>query len=128
MLRKTLIVIAFAVLVIFVWTWLAKSEHAALAPSSDAVDFPTFAQEMPPLRDLSVGQLPNGETRIVWYGEIANMTLPSGGSCYIFDGSGMLLEWSPSTGDGESIGQTLRNIQGSEPATLDDVKQMLNAG
>ena len=126
--RKTIIVVASVVLIVFAWSWLAKREHAALTPSSNDIGFSEFVLEMPPPKHLSVGQLANGETRIVWYGEIADMTIPSGASCYIFDGSGILLEWSASTGDGESIGQTLRKLQGSEPATMEDVKQLLNAG
>lgn len=128
---KQLRTLAIAVTVLLVglafYGWLAKRELAALTPSSDDVSFTTFAREMPPPRVLTHIHLRNGGERIVWNGEIATMIVPSGGSCYVFDESGILIDWSPTTGDGESIDQIWRRAIDRQPVTIEDVEAMLNA-
>ena len=127
--RLQKIAIALVILVVGAASYgrLAKRNLASLAPTSDHVSFDTFADEMPPPRILTHVRLRDGDERIVWGGEIANI-MASGGSCYIFDESGTLVEWSPTTGDGESIDNIWRQVVDEKPVTVDDVKAMINAG
>ena len=108
--------------------WLAKRELDTLTPSSDSVSFTTFTNEMPPPRVLHHVKLRDGTERIVWGGEVANMIVPSGGSCYVFDGSGTLIDWSPTTGDGEKVDEVWQEVIAKTPITIDDAKEMLSAG
>ena len=126
--RKLATVLAVMLVGLAFYAWLAKRELATLTPSSEDVSFATFADEMPPPRVLTHIHLRDGGERFVWSGEIADMILPSGGSCYIFDESGILVDWSPTTGDGESVDHIWRHAIEQKPVTIEDVQAILKAG
>ena len=130
--KKTIrdLAIKFAPLAIggVAWIWLASRQLDALAPPSENVDFCTFADEMPPPQRLAIIEGADSSIRIVWVGELASMSLPSGPSCYVFDESGTLVRWSTSTGDGELTTHDGMDAYSAEIVTNDDVRVAINAG
>jgi len=112
---------------IVIYCWLANQQIAALSPPSASVSFADFAEQMPAPRVLTEIHLRNGQKRIVWMSDVATMIIPSGGSCYVFDESGVLLQWSPTTGDGESIDNIWKQAIDRKPVTIEQVMKTLNA-
>jgi len=129
--RRTIVELAIVLTLLLVagtvWVWLASRQLEAIAPPSTNVHFSTFAEQMPPPKRLAIIDDPDGTIRIVWVGEVASLTLPSGPSCYVFDSSGTLVRWNRSTGDGEDTTSDKRDAYDAQPATINDVKAATGA-
>ena len=46
----------------------------------------------------------------------------------LFDETGSLVEWGPTTGDGESVDKIWRHAIGEQSITIDDAEALLKAG
>lgn len=55
---------------------------------------------------------------IVWVGELAWEILRSGRSCYLFDESGALIQWSIETGDGHRLTEFVRAAYAAKRSSL----------
>lgn len=62
----------------------------------------------------------DGRDFIVWIGEINPLWLaPSGRACYVFDGRGRLVMWTPDCGEGGEAERFAAAAWRAEPADLD---------
>lgn len=119
---KELSVIAgVSVTLCLIWLHFASAQRARLTPKPGTT-FGSFADAMsPPSRLAHVGN------EIVWVGDDATLSLPSGPSCYVFDESGILVRWNLSTGDGERTTQDLVRAYGHEQISIEDAKELILA-
>jgi len=100
--KEWLTAIIIGLLLLISYLVIAGRALAALAPPEGVDTLAEFSRTMPPPRHLAdIGE--PGHSRLVWIGETALIALPSGPSTYVFDENGKLIDWSPTTGDGESI-------------------------
>ena len=105
----------------FVWLHFASAQRARLTPRPRTT-FESFADQMSSPRRLShVGN------EIVWVGDDASLSLPSGSSCYVFDETGNLVRWNLSTGDGERTTEDLMQAYRSESISIDAAKELIRA-
>lgn len=79
------------VVTILVWAEVAATERARLTPKSNDMTLMEFAASMQPPQGLAVVD-DDGSSKIVWVGETAMWSLPSGPACYVFDAKGRLVE------------------------------------
>ena len=126
--REIGVVLVLCVLVGCLWVWLASRQLHALRPPSENIDFSTFADQMPPPKHLAIIDGLDGTRRIVWIGELAGMSFPSGPSCYVFDETGTLVRWSATTGDGESVTLDGSEAHDVQSVTIQGAKASINAG
>ena len=130
--KKTIREIGVVLFLLFLggcfWVWLASRQLNALSPPSENIDFSTFADQMPPPKRLAIVDGSDGARRIVWIGELAGMSFPSGPSCYVFDETGTLVRWSATTGDGESVTRDGVDAYDVQSVTVQEAKVSINAG
>lgn len=110
---------------------MVADAHAkwSLSPPEGVTSLKEFSGRMPAPQWLELHSI-NGRDYVAWYGETASLlALPSGPSCYVFDGGGQLVDWQPETGDGGSVQNFLsesdrkRQITVEEALTLTRGKQ-----
>lgn len=116
-LQKFLILAGTAILAGVIWVWLAVAEQKRLSPPQAVNTLLKFADAMPSPRRLAIVE-EAGEKRVVWIGESGHWSLPSGPACYVFDGSGKLLEWNTETGDGQPTTRFLQPAWNAKQLTV----------
>lgn len=123
--RRVLFAVLYIGLPLLLWACVIKIEMHALAPPSDAKTFERFSEAMPPATHLAEVTR-GGELLIVWIGEYCGpVFLPSGPSCYVFDSTGILRDWTPDTGDGSRFDE-LASLAGRSPnRTVDEIRTIL---
>ncbi len=106
-----------------VWVYFASSQRAQMIPKAGTT-FDSFVEDMPPPKRLARVDDGSGQ-KIIWVGETALLSLPSGPSCYVFDGTGSLIRYNISTGDGEPTTNDLVVAYKSEQISIDAAKTLL---
>src|SRR5262249_40901002 len=101
--------VASLALILFLYVLEVRREDQRLAPPAGVTDFMAFSKRMSLPKRLAVVEH-GGSEYIVWHGELAGpLAIPSGQSCYLFKGTGELIDWQPETGEGGRIDQFLQS-------------------
>jgi hypothetical protein len=111
---------------VLLWACVAADERARLTPKSNDISLRGFAASMSPPHALAVVE-DAASSKIVWVGETAMWSLPSGPACYVFDSKGTLVEWDVSTGDGEPTTRFMRRAFDGKQLTVDEALEFVDA-
>jgi len=106
------------------WAYFANGQRVKMVPKTGTT-FDTFVEDMPPPKRLAQVEDGSGK-KIVWVGETALLSLPSGPSCYVFDDTGKLIRYNISTGDGEPTTKDLVIAYRADQITIEEAKTLLN--
>lgn len=128
--RKTLIelsaVTLLVIVALFAWGRIASAERARLTPPPTATTLQAFAEVMPSPKRLAL-ITDSGETKLVWVGDVALWSLPSGPACYVFNSSGKLVQWNLTTGDGEPTTELLYASYDCDELTIAEAFEFVGA-
>lgn len=118
-LRKLLVYFGAILFGIVVWLLVATAEKKRLRPPEGVATLAGFADAMPPPTRLAIIE-DDGTQYVIWIGDIAHWSLPSGPACYVFDRSGKLVEWDTETGDGQSTTRFLRRAWDAKELSVEE--------
>jgi hypothetical protein len=62
----------------------------------------------------------SGAERLIWIGRVPRFSLASGPPCYIFDKSGLLIDWCSNTGEGWWADSLLGEARAAPGISLDE--------
>ncbi len=121
--RKTLIELGFVggvgITAFVAWIAVASAQRGRLTPPPTATTLEAFAESMPaPQRLAAIND--GGTTKIVWIGDTAMWSFPSGPACYVFDSKGMLTQWDLETGDGQPTTRLLQRVWQAKSLTVQE--------
>ena len=124
--KQWLLFFGVSAVILAAWNFLAARSLCSLSPPANADTLASFAEQMPePLQLAQIND--DGQTKIVWIGDMARWGNASGPSCYVFDSAGNLVEWDATTGDGEPTTRYLKRAWNAEPLTVQQALDLITS-
>ena len=126
MLKKAIILGALFVCLFVLWFCMESKHSAAVRPPANATNFIGFLQFQPqPAKIRKFAHAEKTYVEVLGDAHTSLLSLPSGPPAYIFDETGLLVDWTADRGDAPTFVNKWGSFSNANFISVEEAKQLL---
>jgi hypothetical protein len=124
--KKSSIVASFVLLCLLVlWLYSERERMRLIRPAAEEQQLAAFLAKRSPSRVQKLSQNEKSYLAVTGRPTTSMFTLPSGPPVYIFDDTGMLVDWSGDIGDDSNFVRRWPGLSTATTITVEEAKQLV---